>query len=245
MQYDGEKKRRSWVTSLVQTIKTVQASLAETFRKIFTIVLHERLAYVEYSWQEKATWYVRQHEIVLQARDEINRVLKSRMGHPDYARELKSIREMSDKRDEKVKEIVQQLELRVHEDVQEQSRVFVQRLDYVTRILVSCSDSFLQEGDIKKPPEEEKAPPEPTLQDLLIARQKAKAEAKEQARQEDERPETTAEKSDTEEPPVSAKQREKEGQAAAKEESSLGADFVVPPIDLSGLEFEHGIQAGK
>jgi hypothetical protein len=124
--------------------------LFSAFRKCFIHVLHEHLNDLETSWRSKTSWYAKQSEHLRQARKELDRLLKSRMGHPIFSDELSDLNAASADRDQKVASVMKELETSVHSDMGYLGFDFVQKMEYSTNLFSSLLNVFLLESDIEK-----------------------------------------------------------------------------------------------
>jgi hypothetical protein len=145
------------------------------------------------------------------------------MGHPDFYLELESIRAISQDRDGKFAAVVEELERQVEADVKRQSGEFVEKLEYVTDVLIACLNQFPLVSDINRPVEEVVDDSTPSLQSLLIQRQ-----------------EKMKNDGDAVDEASESKKSTRPGTAKSNYNPS---ELKIAAINLTGLDFPHEIKS--
>lgn len=151
LQLSGETQRRTWINELVSILESSSSEFATTFIQIFTVILHEQLNIMEASWRSRSEWYVKQHSILIETQSQLERVVKTRMGHPAFKSEIDSVKEVAGERQTRFDTVVSEYVAQMQSDFKGYCESFADKLEYVSSILFGCLNAILTEHDIKRP----------------------------------------------------------------------------------------------
>ncbi|KAJ3219401.1 hypothetical protein HK099_004716 [Clydaea vesicula] len=169
LQNDGEKKRAVWVDEMLIKIVNSTKIFFDTFKIIYKIILHESLNDMEANWISIGTWYLEQTDRFEDSKKELERLLKLKIGHPNFKEDLDYVEKLYITRNTKFDNTIKEFKKTLKKKLEDILFDILLKLDYTTFILIEVGNLMLDSGDILKPDFEDQFKKIP-LQELLKKR---------------------------------------------------------------------------